>query len=108
MAKYVHRILSEGAAISDTMPVLTSERRLVAVTVHCNTAASTAENLSFTLDSGAGSEYDCVLYAVDLGTGTLSNAFKSDFNLPLLPGDSIKTTYTNTDALTMGIQLLLE
>lgn len=108
MAKYVHRILSEGGAINDTMPPLTSERRLTAITVHCSAAASSAENLSFILDSGAGSEYDVVLYAVDLGTGTLANAFKSDFNLPLLPGDAIKVTYNNTDGLTMGIQLLLE
>lgn len=105
---FVHTIKSTGGAINDTMPALTSERQLVAMTVHVDVACVTGDTFALTLDSRLGGDYDTVLYSIVLSTASTVNILKSDFNLPLLPGDSLRTTFTNTDMRTFGIQLIME
>lgn len=108
MSHYRHLILSEGGAIDDTMPAVTSERRLVGMTVHVSAAPTTSENFVVTLLSSLGEEYSTVLYTLDLSTGSTTDVLYTDFNLPLFSGDAVRTTYTNTDAGTIGVQLILE
>jgi len=107
---FVHRIYSEGAAIDDHMPALTSGRTLVGFTLHASAAPTTADVLYVTLDSAAGEAYDVVLYSLTLSTGSTTDIIQSgtDFNVPLYVGDSIHVQFANTDGNTFGIQLLME
>lgn len=108
MGIFRHTILSEGAAIDDMTPALTSERRLIAMTVHVSAAPTTGENFVLELVSELGDDWSTTLYSLDLSTGSTTDILKSDFNLPLLVGDALRVTYANTDGNTIGIQLLLD
>lgn len=108
MSRFIHTIYSDGAAISDTTPAMTGERRLTGLLVHLSSAAATSENLTLTLDSVDGAAHDVVLYKINLGASSLSDVVYTDFNMPLQPGDALRTTYTNTDARKIGIRLILE
>lgn len=108
MTAYRHTILSEGAAISDTMDVVTSARRLIGMTVHVDAAPTTSESFTVTLNSVLGADYDTVIYSLDLATDSTTDVLYTDFNLPLYPGDAITTAYTNTDANTIGVVFILE
>ena len=105
---FVHTIKSEGGAINYTTPTMTSDRRLVALTVHVNTAPTTADVFSLVLDSRHGADYDTTLYSITLSTASTVNILKSDFNLPLTVGDALRVTFTNTDMRVFGLQLILE
>ena len=108
MTAYRHIILSEGGAISDTMPVLTSARRLVGMTLHASAAPTTSENFVVRLVSALGEEYGAVLYSLDLAADSTTDVLYTEFNLPMVPGDALRTTYTNTDVNTIGVQLIME
>ena len=64
-----------------------------------------AEPLVVTLDSVDGSVYDTVLYSKDMA-GITDIAF-TDIDLTLVPGDALTVAYTNTDARTVGVRLML-
>jgi hypothetical protein len=87
---------------------MTSDRRLVALTVHVNTAPTTGDVFSVILDSRHGAEYDTTLYSITLSSASTVNVLKSDFNLPLTVGDALRVTFTNTDGRVFGIQLIME
>ena len=103
-----HTILSEGGAIDDTMPVVTSGRRLVGLLLHASAAPSTADVLYVNLNSNLGEEHDVLLYSLTLSTGSTTDILKTDFNLPLFEGDAIRVRFANTDANTFGIQLIMD
>jgi hypothetical protein len=105
---FVHTIKSEGGAINYTTPTMTSDRRLVALTVRVNVAPTTGDTFSVILDSKHGADYDTTLYSIVLSTASTANILKSDFNLPLSVGDALRVTFTNTDMRVFGIQLILE
>jgi hypothetical protein len=105
---FTHRIKSEGGAVNDTMPALTSHRQLRGFYAHLSAAPTTSENLTITLDSAAGSAYDVVVYKIDLSAASTTDVLYTDAKLPLMVGDAIRTTYTNTDARTIGITLIME
>jgi hypothetical protein len=102
---YRHAILSEGGAIDFTTGALTGNQTLSAILVAVNTAPTTSESITVTLDSVDGSAYDVVIYSKDLiNTTSLAN---TDIRLPLLAGDALKVAYTNTDQRTVGVRLVL-
>lgn len=105
----VHRIYADGVAINDTSGAMTSNCYLDAVLVHVNTAATTSEYLTVTLDSVAGEAHDVVLYKIDLAAASTTDIVitPSDLGIPLLVGDAINTIWTNTDARRIGITYLL-
>lgn len=105
----VHRIYADGVAINDTSGAMTSNCYLDAVLVHVNTAATTSEYLTVTLDSVAGEAHDVVLYKIDLAAASTTDIVitPSDLNVPLLTGDALKTTYANTDKRRIGMTYLL-
>ena len=107
---YVHRIYSEGGAIDNTMPALTTQRKLVGFTLHASAAPTTADVLYVTLKSGAGELFDTVLYSLTLSTGSTTDIIQSgdDFNVPLFVGDAVRVQYLNTDQRKYGIQLIME
>lgn len=103
---YRHAITnSEGGAIDfDTGP-LTGPQTLSAILIKVDTAPTTSESLTVTLDSVDGSAYDVLLYSKDLSG--LTGVANTDINLPLFDGDALKVAYTNTDQRTVGVRLVL-
>jgi hypothetical protein len=74
-----------------------------------DTAPTTSEYLTITLASAGGSQYDAVLYKIDLSAASTTDIVitPADLGIPLLTGDALKTTYANTDARRIGVSLLL-
>ena len=104
--RFRHAITVTGAvAIAYTTGPLTGKQKLTAILVHVNTAPTTTEALVVTLDSVDGSVYDTVLYSKDMA-GITDIAF-TDIDLTLVPGDALTGAYTNTDARTVGVRLML-
>ncbi len=61
-----------------------------------DTAPTTSEDLTVTLDSGQGAAYDTVLYTVDPSVASVTNLTIEE--LPgFMNGDALLIEYTNTD-----------
>lgn len=108
MARYRHLILADGGPLADTMPPITSERRLLGFTAHFSAAPTTSEYFTVTLDSVDGSQYDTVLYKVDPAASVTTDIVWTDANLPLLIGDTVTITYANSNHRTIGVRIVLE
>lgn len=106
MSRHYHVITAEGAAIDHTTDAYASERRLSAILVHVSAAPTTSENLTVTLNSAEGAEHDAIIYTKDM-SGVTDIAY-TGINMPLVPGDKLAVTYTNSDDRTVGVRLLLE
>lgn len=78
-------------------------QQLVSVTLHFDVAPTTAENLTITLDSGEGPEYDTLLYTVDPSVTAMTDLlWQPDEPLLLRVGDAVDVAYANTDARVWG------
>lgn len=85
------------------------QARLISVSAKFDVAPTTAGRLTVTLDALAGSEYDTVLYSVDLATATATNLFyQPDQPTWIVAGDVIKVEYANTDKRLYGVQITME
>ena len=81
--------------------------QLVAVSVHLDAAPTTAEDLTVTLNSAAGAEYDVLLYILDPSIASVTDIFwQADNPVYLGAGDAIDVAYTNTDTGTYGVQIV--
>ena len=81
---------------------------LKSVSLNLNTAPTTSENFTITLNANAGAAYDILLYSVDLSSGsTTTMVWYPDEPLFLETGDSIDVAYTNTDTRTYGVQITM-
>lgn len=103
----VHRIHTEGGPILDTTAVMSGLTYCDAMLVHVSAAPTTSEYFTVTLVSAAGVTYNSVLYKLDLAAASTTDINLTDAFPPLLPGDALKTTYTNTDARTIGVTYIL-
>jgi hypothetical protein len=101
-----HTITSTGGAISDTFGPVSSITYLDTLLVHVSAAPTTSGVFALALNSALGVAHDTVLYALNLATGSTTDIFAS-LPLQLGPGDALKVTYTNADARTIGVQLVL-
>jgi hypothetical protein len=101
-----HTIHANGVAINDSTAVMTSTTYLDGMTVHFGVAPTTAENFVVTLDSASGAAYDTVLFRRDPATPATTDIYWAE-TLKLVPGDALKTTYTNTDARVIGVTFRL-
>ena len=99
-----------GAAISASLTVPAGRHyQLVSVSVKMSAAPTTSENFTITLNCNAGSDYDVLLYSVDLAAGSTTDLFWApDDRVLLEPGDAIDVAYTNTDSNTYGLQITAE
>ena len=109
---YEYPITGTGAVDHNAAPA--RPFRLVGLRVHLSAAPTTSENFVLALNDGSGSGYDTVLYKRDFSVGSLTDLLVSGKDLSLEEGhvfkstDSIDIDWTNTDAKTYGIVLLLE
>ena len=80
--------------------------KLISVTLALNTAPTTSENFTITLNANAGAAYDVLLYSLDLSAGSTTDlVWFPDEQLLLEGGDAIDVAYTNTDSRTYGLQI---
>jgi hypothetical protein len=109
MSYFFNRVESTGSPINTTFDPVTSENmKLKAITIKVDVAPTTAENFVLTLISGqAGTNFNVVLYSIDLSAASTTDVLNADINLPLANGDALRATYTNTDQRTMGVQVIM-
>ena len=75
--------------------------------VRAKFSASTAVNLTITLDANAGAAYDAVLYTADFSAGVTSWAYRFDAEelMTFGPGDEIDFAWADA-AKTVGLQVV--
>ena len=74
--------------------------------LHLGSTPTTSQDFTVTVNAGAGSEYDVLLYKKDLSTITGDIVFVAEeggFNLA--PTDTLDFAYTNTDVVVYGLQM---
>lgn len=99
-----------GAAALALSTTMASHFRLKEVTVHFNTAPTTAGNLTLTLNATDGAAYDTVIRKRDPaadGATDYSFEFEGD-GLLCENGDEIDVAYANADARTYGVRIVCE
>lgn len=81
---------------------------LEGVTIHFNTAPTTAGVLTVTLNATDGAAYDTLLFSIDPTTGSVKDlVYQPDNPLLCRNGDSIDIAYTNADNRTYGSRILV-
>lgn len=107
---YRFDVRAVNAAINYTTEAMGSERVLKAIYAGFSTAPTTPENFVVTLVSHLGADYNTILYSSDPGTDSVDYIANggTPLNAPLHPDDKLKVTYTNTDARTIGVTLVLQ
>lgn len=79
-------------------------QQLVSVSLHLSAAPTASENLTITLDSEAGAEYDTVLYKVDPASTSMTDLFwRPDDPTYLWPGDAVDVAWANSNNRTWGM-----
>jgi len=84
--------------------------KVLQINLHLNTASATSENLTITLDSANGTEYDCNLITKDMNTvkDILINKEMGcgigEFYM--FGSDKLAFAWTNTDARTWGLEII--
>lgn len=82
--------------------------KIVSVSCKFNTAPSTSENFTVTLDTNAGATYDVLLYSMNPSTDSTTDIFwMPDNDIYLETGDEIDVAFANTDNRTYGVQITL-
>lgn len=72
-----------------------------------STAASTAEELTVTVNSNAGASFDCDIYSKDLsGVESLVKLFDTTDLFRFVNGTAIDFTWANTDGVAWAIEIL--
>ena len=108
MSASVFKVNGTGAAAiatSLTVPA-GATYQLMSVSLKYNTAPTTSESLTVTLNANAGAAYDTVLYTVDPSVGAVTSLlWQPDEPLYLEGGDAVDVVYTNTDTKTYGVQI---
>jgi len=83
--------------------------RLVSLDLKIDTAGTTSESFTATVDAGRGSGYDTLLYSVNTLTGSTTGGTITNLHVPFGEGydfvedDEIDCAWTNTEARTYGL-----
>lgn len=104
----IYNATGAGAiALSSTMA---AQFRLLSVTVHFDAAPTTPEDLTVTLNANDGAAYDTVLLRTDPSSGAVTDIVYLPEGQGMIceAGDEIDVAYTNTDANTYGVRIVVE
>ena len=108
MSASVYKINGTGAAAIATSMTVPAGRtyQLLSVSLKYNTAPTTSESFTITLNANAGAAYDTLLYTIDPSlTSITSLIWQPEQPMYLEGGDAIDVAYTNTDTRTYGVQI---
>jgi hypothetical protein len=98
-----------GSGAINTTTTISDHFKLNSVTVHFDTAPTTSEDLTVTIDANDGAVYDTVLYSVDPSVGSsIDIVYLPEKDILLESGDEIKVAYPNTDTKTYGLRIVTE
>jgi hypothetical protein len=95
-----------AAALSETVSP-GDGYRILAVMLHLSAAPTTAESVTVTFDSSAGSSYDTILNSQGMA-GVTDYVWMPSNDLYLVNADALAVAFTNTDTNTWGLTVLLE
>lgn len=84
----------------------TNRVRLREFRAHISAATQNSEDLTVTIESALGAEYDTVIYRLDLSTASTVDISDDDFSQLIVPGDRLRVDYANTGGLVIGWQLI--
>ena len=105
-------IVTTGTATSGAIAVSRSaldQERLLGISLALNTAPTTGEDFTITLNANSGTTYDVLLYSLDLSTESVTDlVYIPDDQVILVAGDSVDVAYTNTDGRTYGVEIRTE
>ena len=107
VAKYV----AETPAGSETVKVAikpNAEFRFVGFSIHMDTAPTTSESFTITLDAIDGSQYDVNIYTRNFSTNSDTDiiwTIPENAQIPYDRDDIIRVAWANTDDRTYGIKL---
>jgi hypothetical protein len=107
MAQFQFEAGGNGLPMNDTSEALTA-RNLIEVRIHSEAALTTSENITLTLVSHRGVDYNQLLINQDLATLTDYRVTKPDIEAAIEPGDRLQWQYTNTDAQPVTAIAILE
>ena len=108
---YIRKDTVTGAGAISLTVTAKKATKLVSLTMHADSAATTSELLTVTLDANAGAAYDTLLYSLDLSAASTVDLalYPSDStifgDILLEAGDAIVIAFANTDTDTYGIQV---
>lgn len=96
-----------SGAISDSIPIGDQTvRKMMSVSVHLNAAPTSAGSVTVTLNNNLGAAYDLLLNTQSMIAVT-DYLWQPDYDVWLLPGDSLDIAYANPDSKTFGLTVLL-
>jgi hypothetical protein len=99
-------VTATGAVAINTTTAIAAEWKLVQVTVHFNSAPTTSQNITMTLDNITGSAYDTVLYSVNPSLSAATDiVYIPDGEFKFRSGDELAVAFTNTDTKTYGLSI---
>jgi hypothetical protein len=107
MGASVFKINAEGNGVmAESMTVPTGQTyRLVSVSLKFDTAPTTSENYTLTLNANAGGAYDVLLYSVDPAAHAMTDLiWMPDEELFLEGDDVVEAAYAGTDLRHWGLQ----
>lgn len=83
--------------------------QVISVALHLNTAPTTSENLTVTLDATNGAAYDVRLYSVDLAASAVTDLlWQPDVPLYLIGGDGLDVDWLNSNGRTWGLLITVQ
>lgn len=86
-----------------------SRHAIHAVTANWNTAPTTSQSITVTLNSVEGAAYDTILRKEDPSVGSVVDySFEWDNPLRVQLGSTIDVAYTNTDSRTVSVEIIYE
>lgn len=114
MSRSVQTVNATGAAAiavslvcDGTIASVGSE--LIMITCHLDSAPTTAEAFTVTLNQKNGAAYDTVLYSIDPSASSATNiVFVPRKRMRLAEGDSVDVAYPNTDTNTYGVNIYFD
>jgi hypothetical protein len=96
-------------AISTTFSKNLVGQKMVSFRLHLSAAGGAAEAFTLTLDSGAGTAYDAVLYQKADMTLITDVVYVFEEPIPFRNyNDKLTFTYTNTNSRTWGLEVVFE
>ena len=109
MQKYWTVTNATWSAAINLSTAINKDFRLDSITIHFDVAPTTSENLTVTIDSWLGIEYDVVLFTIDPSSSSVTDiVFIPDSHLALDEWDQILVEYTNTDTATYGVRIMTQ
>lgn len=105
----VNKTSATGTGAITASHAVTGNERVLSVTLHFNTAPTTSQSFTITLDANDGASYDTLLFSIDPSASSITDlVWFPDGDLVCEDGDAIDLAYTNTDGRTYGVQITTE